>query len=41
MTTKTAVLWGGLEDVRAGEILKNTVIDMSVSFCKYICYIHI
>lgn len=39
MTTKTAVLCGGLEDVRAGEIFKNTVIDMSVSFYKYKCYI--
>lgn len=41
MTTKNAVLWGGQEDVRASEILKNTVTDMNVSFCKYIYNIHI
>lgn len=32
MTTKTTELWGGLEDVRAREILKNTVTDTDVSF---------
>lgn len=41
MATKSAVLRGGQENVRANEILKNTVTDMNVSFCKYICYIHI